>query len=407
MGCRLKLLSYLCCLCFVESVVIGVVALALDRASTNRAAALAAFVYSLWALGMMFAYGSEVPEVSVAFYQLSFLGSLFITPCLLWLYLLLAEIRRPVRWVCFGFSLAYSVAVLTDYLASGFYYESFREGPWGNIGVPSSHWFWATVTPYVSFAQIAAVLVVLARVRRRTESQRLRQQLATLIPAVLVTFGLYFLAWLAEILWGLPNMMVLAGSVLVTTNFYLIARYRYLRRDAPLLEKHLVNVVPDSTFFLDVNRRILGANPPALDRLAVNESALIGRDFGKFLDDPGLLDREWSLIAAGPPHRGQPCQMGGQSVVLALSPRFDRFNDLVGVIALVGDLEHFDTRAADAGITPREKQILLLTLQGRNFAEIADDLSISPATVKTHMHHMCDKTGSANRVELFARLLPS
>jgi len=401
----MRLLSYLSFLCFVESLVIGVVALVLDKAVLNRATALAALVYSLWAFGMIFAYGSESPAVSLGFYHFSFLGSLFITPCLLWLYLLVAQTSPGVRWWCVGLSLAYSAAMLAHYTVSGFYYDGFRDGPWGNVGVPSSHWFWATVTPYVSFGQIAAVLVVLGRTRKHTGSERLRRQLAILIPAVLVTFGLYFLAWLLEVLAGVPNAMVLAGSVLMTANFYLIARYRYLRRDAPLLAKHLVNVVQDSAFFLDVNRRVLGANAPALARLSLPEADLIGRDWGQFLDTPGFLHREWENIGLAPPHRGQPCQMAGRSVFVTLSPRFDRFHDLVGVIALVGDLDRFDTRAADAGITAREKQILLLTLQGRNFAEIADTLTISPATVKTHMHHICDKTGSANRVELFGRLL--
>ena len=62
----MKLLSYLSFLCFVESLVIGVVALVLDKAVLNRATALAALVYSLWAFGMIFAYGSESPAVSLA-----------------------------------------------------------------------------------------------------------------------------------------------------------------------------------------------------------------------------------------------------------------------------------------------------------------------------------------------------
>ena len=36
---------------------------------------------------------------------------------------------------------------------------------------------------------------------------------------------------------------------------------------------------------------------------------------------------------------------------------------------------------------------------------LADALGISPGTVKTHLHHLCEKTGCANRVELFGRLL--
>ncbi len=403
----MKLLSYLCCFCWVESMVIAVLALILNpRATMNRAVALAAFIYSLWAFGMMFAYGSDAPAISIGFYQFSFLGSLFIAPCLLRIYLLMAGVSPRVRWWCVGLSLAYSVAMLVHYVVAGFFYESFRDGPLGNIGVPSTNGFWATVTPYVSVAQIAAALVLMLRTRKRTESERLRRQLGILIPGVLVTFGLYFLAWLLEILFGLPNMMVLAGAVLMTVNFGLIAWYRYLRQDSPLLERHLADVVQDSGLLLDVNRRVLGANTAALKRLSLTEADLLGKDFRSFLDDPSLLDREWQLAVDGRSlHRGQPGQMAGKSVFLTLSPRFDRFGDPVATVVLVGDIDHFDERSAEAGITAREKELLILVLQGRNFAEIADALGISPATVKVHMHHICEKTGSANRVEVFSRLL--
>jgi DNA-binding CsgD family transcriptional regulator len=251
-------------------------------------------------------------------------------------------------------------------------------------------------------------VIYLVRARKRSDSERLKRQLKVLIAGVLSTFVLYFLAWYLEIAFGLPNMMVLAGGVLVAVNFYLVARYRYLRRDAPLLEKHLADIVQDSAFLLDGKRHILGVNLAAAALTSQSEAELAGRNFGDLLDDPKALEREWNLaVGRRATHRGLPCSMAGKSVFLTLVPRFDRFGDFVGTVVLVGDLERFDQRTAEAGITPREKQILLLTLQGRNFQEIGDALSISPATVKTHMHHICEKTGSANRVDLFGRLLSS
>ena len=402
----MKLLSYLSCFCVVESLVIGALALALDRrAAMNRAVAVSALVYALWAWGMMFAYGSEDPGTAVSYYQFSFLGSVFITPCLVRLYLLFAGVSAPIRRWSTGLSLAYSVVLLAHYTVSGFYYESFRPGPWGNVGVPSPNWFWATFSPYFSSAQVLAALVVLVGTGKRSPSQRLRRQLRVLVPGVVVTFLLYFLAWVAEVLFEVPNVMVLAGIVLVTVNFYLIARYRYLIPDKLLLENHLFQATQESAFLLDVQRRILGANDPAYQRVEARESSLVGRDLGELLGDAVVFEREWALVIRRRTlHRGQFCQMSGRTVVLTLSPRFDRFDDLVGVVVLVGDVPGFDTRAQEAAITGREKQILLLALQNTNFAEIAAALSISTATVKGHLHHLCKKTGSANRVELFGRL---
>ncbi len=402
----MKLLSYLCCFSVVESVVTGIVVLLLNpKAALNRVGALSAFVYSLWAFGMMFAYGSEDPQARVAFYQFSFWGSLYVTPCLVWLYLLLGEVSRSARRWSVALSAVYSTAVFVDYLVNGFYYGSFRDAPWGDIGVPATNWFWASMTPFVATAQMAVVMGVLA-LRAKRSSERFRRQLRILIPGVAATFAVDLAAWLLEVLYGIPNMMVLSGNVLIVVNLYLIARYRYLIPDRGLLERHLFDTAQESALFLDVHRRITGVNPQASRRLGVPEAQVVGTLFDTWLDDTVLLRQEWSLVTGRRSHhRGQLYLITGKTAVITFSPRFDRFNDLTGVVALIGDLTEFDGMAQRSGITLRQKQILLLAMQDIRFAEIADALAISPATVKAHIHNMCEKTGSANRVELFARLL--
>ncbi|GAA2024003.1 LuxR family transcriptional regulator [Agromyces tropicus] len=56
------------------------------------------------------------------------------------------------------------------------------------------------------------------------------------------------------------------------------------------------------------------------------------------------------------------------------------------------------------GLTDREREVLALIAVGRTYSEIARSLVISEKTVSTHVSHLLDKTGSANRVEL-ARLV--
>lgn len=56
------------------------------------------------------------------------------------------------------------------------------------------------------------------------------------------------------------------------------------------------------------------------------------------------------------------------------------------------------------GISPREKELALLALQGRNNSEIAEMLFISVSTVKTHLSNIYEKFGVKNRYELITFL---
>lgn len=58
--------------------------------------------------------------------------------------------------------------------------------------------------------------------------------------------------------------------------------------------------------------------------------------------------------------------------------------------------------AALTELTPREREVLVLMGKGLTNSEIASDLFLSEATVKTHIGHVLAKTGSRGRVQAVA-----
>ena len=65
-------------------------------------------------------------------------------------------------------------------------------------------------------------------------------------------------------------------------------------------------------------------------------------------------------------------------------------------------LQLTDTLAEPVNLTKREKAIIVLMSKGCKNKEIADELSISPHTVKTHLYSAFRKTKCRNRIELLS-----
>lgn len=60
--------------------------------------------------------------------------------------------------------------------------------------------------------------------------------------------------------------------------------------------------------------------------------------------------------------------------------------------------------ARELGLTARESEMALLIARGLSNKEIAAELGISPATVRTHIYNLFQKAGARSRIELLKRL---
>ncbi len=59
----------------------------------------------------------------------------------------------------------------------------------------------------------------------------------------------------------------------------------------------------------------------------------------------------------------------------------------------------------DGALTPKEREVLALLARGRSNRQMAEELFISAATVKTHLAHLYEKLGARDRQQAIERAL--
>jgi len=91
------------------------------------------------------------------------------------------------------------------------------------------------------------------------------------------------------------------------------------------------------------------------------------------------------------------------SVGIWLGLRLTRRTETVVVrevmVAAPADFVRDQTRLESLGITPRELEVLELIAQGLSNREIAERVSVSENTVKTHSSRLFDKLGARRRTQ--------
>ena len=165
---------------------------------------------------------------------------------------------------------------------------------------------------------------------------------------------------------------------------------------------------------LDDERHILKVNEAALKLFRRSSEELVGKPITDFLraDERPLARRAWERFL----HTGE--YSGTRDMLLrdgsAIQIEFAARLAVVGgrrkaiYVALetgkraAGSIA---ARVAGLPLTVREREVVTLIALGRETAEIAQELHISPETVRTHVRNAMSKLGAHTRAQLVAVVL--
>lgn len=186
---------------------------------------------------------------------------------------------------------------------------------------------------------------------------------------------------------------------------------------------------------LDRDRRYAAVNDAAVDFYRVRREELIGRRAGTGMpdEDPSILDASWDELlrtgelydervvrGSGPPMRVSfaahetSVDHEWHALVVVLSARVEpEGEELIGSISPAASdairAEHYPgargVSATAKRLTRREREIVQRVALGRSTPQIAVDLSVSPATVRSHVRNAMVKTGAHTRAQLVALVL--
>src|SRR5271166_5335811 len=161
---------------------------------------------------------------------------------------------------------------------------------------------------------------------------------------------------------------------------------------------------------VDDSRRLLAANSAAVELLGYRPRDVVGTSIGDLITRPprAQRDKDWRRMVQTGEQSGTYTfrRHDGSQIEIDFATRLVRVGQrslVVGVVLPLGRV----TLARKVGpqaasLTVREREVVALIALGQETNRIAEELYISPATVRTHVRNAMAKLGVHTRAELVA-----
>ena len=165
---------------------------------------------------------------------------------------------------------------------------------------------------------------------------------------------------------------------------------------------------------VDDRRRIVEVNDPALALLARSREELVGRSIVDVIDPSERVESasQWQAFLRSGEYAGTRdlVRSDGSKMGIDFAARLadvdGRRLAIYVMLAKDGPWPSPDVaRSSERPLTPREREVVTLIAMGRETSQIAEQLHVSPETVRTHVRNAMSKLGAHTRAQLVATAL--
>lgn len=400
-------LSYVAFFAFLASVCLVVLTVRKGLGTgLNRSVAGFGVFYGLWSLAYTVLYASPGGASPAVVFLLATVGMFGFPVASLGITFSLGSVSSTARWFWGTVMTATALGVVVYSGAEHRFFPELLALSLDQTPVSSAEALIPWGVYAVNGLGFAFGFAGLLKTWRALPSRRLRRQVTLVVVQLVVGVVAYLLVSLVEIVVHWPPVGVLALLYSLFLNFYLVWKYRYLSFDLPHLGPEIIDGLGEAVLLLDPRGEVRKANPAAGRLFPLKTATFDGRNFSDLFDDPSAVSAAVKAVGnSGEALRLSGLAVGSATASVSITPHFDHFGDLAGLVAIVERSEAFDGAAVRFGLSPREKEVAHLLIQGLSVRQMAEASFVSEATIKTHLLHLYRKSGATNRITFLQKIL--
>lgn len=268
---------------------------------------------------------------------------------------------------------------------------------------------------YYSIASLAVMgmmIYILTYARFTNTNYRIQKQAMLIIRAfifVIVTFLPQLVIWTLG--YQTPNYMVLYPELIFfSVVIYSMSKYRAQSLSTSSIVTEMIDHASELTMVILPNGEILSANNHSEKFLGYKKHEIEQSSIFNIIDNEVILRSELNKIENEQnytPVLDLNIRLHNGSYLFirtGITAIRNKFREILGYYfvfyAPVEEVKQFEDLQTRFGLSSREKDVAMLLVKGMSNQEIADQLYISLATVKTHSNNIYRKTATTNKLEL-------